>query len=127
MPTRRRIAWVSWFQIARNWLLGLVAVFVGTGPLMVALLNPSKDLGSRQDVTPFLCALNVVMAIWIGLGLVVAGGVVVHVTVMPTDSISQWPDLVNGRGKGWATPFSSMVRHRKVNSPAASPGSKAAQ
>ena len=102
-------------------------MFVGTGPLMVALLNRSKDLGSLQNVAPFLCALNVLMAIWTGLGLVVAGGVVVHFTVMPTDSISQWPDFVNGRGKGWATPFSSVVRHRKVYSPAASPGSSAAQ
>src|SRR5579863_4383482 len=35
-------------RTAKNWLLGLIAVFVGTGPLMVALLNPPKDLASLQ-------------------------------------------------------------------------------
>jgi hypothetical protein len=60
-------------RTARNFLLGLIAVFVGAGPLMVALLNPSKDLASLQNVAPFFFALNVVLSIWTGLGLVVVG------------------------------------------------------
>ena len=37
------------------------------------------------------------------------------------------PDLRNGRGIGWAIPFSSTVRERRTYSPAGSPGSSAAQ
>ena len=54
-------------------------------------------------------------------------GCLSYLTVMPTDSMALWPDLANGRGNGWATPFSSMVRLRKVYSPAGSPGSNADQ
>ena len=39
----------------------------------------------------------------------------------------QWPDLRNGLGMGWAWPLVSMLRQRKVYSPAGSPGSSAAQ
>ena len=48
-------------------------------------------------------------------------------TRMTTDSIAAWPDFRNGRGIGWAWPFSSIVRQRKVYSPAGRPGSTAAQ
>jgi hypothetical protein len=70
---------------ARNWLLGLVAVFVGTGPLMVALLNPSRDLASLENIAPFFCALNVVLAVWTGLGLMVVGDVMAKLLIpLPT-------------------------------------------
>jgi len=68
---------------ARSWLLGLIAVFVATGPLMVALLNPSRDLASLQNVAPFFCALNVVLAIWTGLGLMVVGSLVATRVISP--------------------------------------------
>jgi len=61
---------------ARNWLVGSVAVFLCAGPLMVAMLNPPGDLGSLQLIGPFLCAMDIVLAIWIGLGLMVIGGLV---------------------------------------------------
>src|SRR5690242_5728138 len=48
-------------------------------------------------------------------------------TVMFTDSIAAFPDFWNGRGIGWALPFSSSVRQRNVYSPTASPGSSTAQ
>lgn len=41
--------------------------------------------------------------------------------------MAQCPDLRNGRGIGWACPFSSIVRQRNVYSPGESPGSRAAQ
>ncbi len=70
-------------RTARTWLLSLVAVFVGTGPLMVALLNPPNDLADLQYVAPYFCALNVVLAIWVGLGLSVVGGVVAKGVILP--------------------------------------------
>ena len=48
-------------------------------------------------------------------------------TLILTRSIAAWPDLRNGRGIGWACPFSSIVRHRKVYSPAGRPGNRMAQ
>lgn len=50
-----------------------------------------------------------------------------YFTTKLTCSIAAWPDLRNGRGIGWACPFSSIVRERNVYSPAGSPGSNAAQ
>src|SRR5262245_3968196 len=41
--------------------------------------------------------------------------------------MSQRPDFLNGRGIGWAAPFASIVRQRKVYSPAGNPGRSAAQ
>src|SRR5262245_43153573 len=46
---------------------------------------------------------------------------------MTTDSIAAWPDLRNGRGLGWAWPFSSLDRHRTVYAPGLTPASTAAQ
>jgi hypothetical protein len=63
-------------RTARNWLLGLIAVFIGTGPLVVAALNPSADLAGLQMVAPYFCPMYVVLAVWTGLGLVVLGTLV---------------------------------------------------
>src|SRR5262249_55714034 len=46
-------------------------------------------------------------------------------TVSFTASIPHQPDLRNGRGIGWACPLASMVRQRRVYSPAGRPGSRA--
>src|SRR5438876_401217 len=48
-------------------------------------------------------------------------------TMMSSDSMAALPDFWNGRGMGWAIPFSSMVRQRRVYSPADSPGNSVAQ
>ena len=50
-----------------------------------------------------------------------------HGRMIFTSSMSQRPDFGKGRGIGWACPLPSMVRDRNVYSPAASPGSRAAQ
>ena len=36
------------------------------------------------------------------------------VTLISTVSMAEWPDLRKGRGRGWAMPFRSIVRQRKV-------------
>src|SRR5262249_15808585 len=48
-------------------------------------------------------------------------------TVISTVSIAACPDFWNGRGMGCAWPLPSIVRQRKVYSPAESPGNSAAQ
>ncbi len=56
---------------ARHWLLGLTAVLVCAGPLMVATLNPSADTQSVEIIEPFFSAMFVVLSILMGLGLMV--------------------------------------------------------
>jgi hypothetical protein len=58
---------------ARAWLLGLTAALVCVGPLLVALLNPSADRAGVELVAPFFAAMYVILALWTGLGLMVAG------------------------------------------------------
>jgi hypothetical protein len=61
---------------AQNWLLGLAAVFVCVGPLMVELLNPPLGRATIQVVSPYFGAMNTVLALWTGLGLMMIGSVV---------------------------------------------------
>jgi hypothetical protein len=56
---------------AKHWMLGLTAIFVCVGPLMVATLNPSNDRSMWQLVAPYFAAMDVVLAVWTGLGLMV--------------------------------------------------------
>jgi hypothetical protein len=57
-------------------MLGLTAAFVCTGPVMVAMLNPTRDWLSLQLIRPDFSALYVVLAVWTGLGLMTIGAVV---------------------------------------------------
>ena len=68
---------------ARHWLLGLTAVLVCVGPLMVALLNPSEDRASVELIAPFFAAMYVVLALWTGLGLMVFGSMVAKPPMQP--------------------------------------------
>jgi hypothetical protein len=60
----------------RSWLLGLAAVLVCVGPLMVEFLNPTPDKLSAQLVSPYFGAMTVVLALWTGLGLMIIGSAV---------------------------------------------------
>lgn len=57
----------------RRWLAGLAAVWVCTGPLMVAMLNAGNDLQSRELVAPFFCASYIILAVLLGIGLIILG------------------------------------------------------
>jgi hypothetical protein len=65
---------------ARVWLVGLTAVFVCVGPLLVAEINLNLNLDlDRADlevVAPYFAAAHVVLALLAGLGLMVLGSVV---------------------------------------------------
>jgi hypothetical protein len=60
---------------ARNWLLGLAAALLCVGPLLMTLLNPSADGASTDLIGPYFGAMDVVLALWTGLGLMVAGSI----------------------------------------------------
>jgi hypothetical protein len=53
----------------RRFLIGLVAMFLCTGPLMIAMLNPALDRQSVGFTKPFFLSAYVIFAIWIGIGL----------------------------------------------------------
>jgi hypothetical protein len=68
---------------ARYWLLGLAATFVCIGPLMVGLLNPSADRASTDLIGPYFGVMDVVLALWTGLGFMVAGSLVARIQTQP--------------------------------------------
>jgi hypothetical protein len=57
-------------------MLGLTAAFVCSGPVMVAMLNPTRDRQSLHLVAPWFSAMYVVLAVWTGLGLMIVGAAV---------------------------------------------------
>jgi len=59
--------------LGRRWLVGLVAVWICTGPLMVAMINPSNDRQSRELVSVFFCHSNIILAVLMGIGVIVLG------------------------------------------------------
>jgi hypothetical protein len=60
-------------RCARNWLLGLAATLLCVGPLMMTLLNPSVDGASTDLIAPYFGAMDLVLALFTGMGLMVAG------------------------------------------------------
>jgi hypothetical protein len=71
-------------RCARNWLLGLAAALLCVGPLLMTLLNPpSADLASTDLIGPYFGPMDVVLALWTGLGLMVAGSRATKVRAAP--------------------------------------------
>jgi len=68
---------------ARKWMLGLAALFVCVGPLMVAMLNPSADRQSLELIEPYFSAMYVVLTVWTGLGLMVFASIVAKPSILP--------------------------------------------
>jgi hypothetical protein len=68
---------------ARHWLLGLAATSVCVGPLMVELVNPSADRASTDLIGPYFGVMAVVLALWTGFGLMVAGCLVARIQTQP--------------------------------------------
>lgn len=75
-------------RCARNWLLGLAAVLVCVGPLMLELLNPAAERASFELVNPYFGAMNVVLAVWTGLGLMVIGSIATEPRMQPRPNTS---------------------------------------
>jgi hypothetical protein len=58
---------------ARRWMVGLTIAFACMGPMMVAMLNPTRDRQTNELVHQYFSAMYVVLAVWTGLGLMAAG------------------------------------------------------
>lgn len=58
---------------ARRWLLALSALFLCTGLLQLAMLNPPADLRRLDHFRYYFAAPYVVLAVWLGLGLMMVG------------------------------------------------------
>lgn len=59
----------------RRWMCGLVAIFLCTGPLMVATLNPDTNQRNMEFLLPSLGTLQIILAIGTGLGLIMTAGI----------------------------------------------------
>jgi hypothetical protein len=57
----------------RKWLLGLLAGFVGVGPLLLAMLNPSPDCASVQLLKSFFAVSYAILSLCFGVGLLLIG------------------------------------------------------
>ncbi len=68
---------------ARTWLVGLLLALLCTGPLLVELLNPSAERSSLDLLPPYFAAMFVILAIWTGLGFMVAGNLAVKIRAQP--------------------------------------------
>jgi hypothetical protein len=60
----------------RKWVFGLMAAFISTGPVIVAMLNPTPDRVTIGIFAVYLSAVYVVLAVWTGLGLMIVGAIV---------------------------------------------------
>jgi hypothetical protein len=58
---------------ASRWILGLLATYVSLAFLMLAVLNPSTDRQSWELNKTYFSASYVVLALWMGYGLVILG------------------------------------------------------
>ena len=59
--------------LGRKWILGLLAVYVSLAFFLPIVLNPSHDRSSREFFMVFYSASHLVLAIWMGYGLVALG------------------------------------------------------
>ena len=53
----------------RNWLIGVVAIFICLGPMLVLLLNPPPDRQARELIRVFFTASHVLVSIGVGYGM----------------------------------------------------------
>jgi tetratricopeptide (TPR) repeat protein len=53
----------------RNWLIGVTAIFICLGPMLVLLLNPPPDRQARDLIRVFFTASHVVVSIGVGYGI----------------------------------------------------------
>ncbi|MBI3191579.1 MAG: DUF2723 domain-containing protein, partial [Pedosphaera parvula] len=58
----------------RAWLTGLTAIYLGLAVLLLILLNPNTDRQSKEQSRVFFTASHVVIAMAVGYGLTLIGG-----------------------------------------------------
>jgi hypothetical protein len=53
----------------RSWIIGVVAIFICLGPMLVLLLNPPPDRQARELIRVFFTASHVLVSIGVGYGM----------------------------------------------------------
>lgn len=74
-------------RCARNWLLGLMAAFLCSGPLLITILNPDTDLSGTDLLGPYFGAMDIVLALWTGLGFLIVANLLAKARPAPTSSL----------------------------------------
>jgi hypothetical protein len=59
--------------LGRCWTFGLLAVFVGVGPILLTELNPPSSPSGWPLPGPYFTAAYAILAVWLGLGLMLVG------------------------------------------------------
>ena len=77
----------------RRWILGLLAAYVGLAFLLLAVLNPSTDRQTWELSKTYFSASYVVLALWMGQGLVLLGAWLTRPAEQPQSS---FPHLTAG-------------------------------
>ncbi len=57
----------------RRWMVGLLSLYVCLSVFLIAMLNPSGDRASQDLVRRYFSTSHLVLAVWMGYGLVLAG------------------------------------------------------
>ncbi len=60
----------------RDWMIGLTAIYIGLAFLLLILLNPGTDLQASEQARVFFTASHVMIAIWVGYGITLIGGLI---------------------------------------------------
>ena len=71
-----------------RWILGLLAAYAGLAFLMLAVLNPSTDRQTWELNKTYFSASYVVLALWVGYGLVILGARLTRPAKQPQKIIS---------------------------------------
>ena len=72
----------------RRWILGLLPVYVCLAFLMLAVLNPSVDRQSQELDKVYFSASYIILALWMGYGLVILGARLTRPAEQPQKLIS---------------------------------------
>ncbi|MGA2788914.1 MAG: hypothetical protein ABSF60_15445 [Verrucomicrobiota bacterium] len=72
----------------RRWILGLLPAYVCLALLMLAVLNPSVDRQSQELDKVYFSASYIILALWMGYGLVVMGARLTRPAEQPQKLIS---------------------------------------
>ena len=60
----------------RGWMIGLTAIYIGLAFLLLILLNPGVDRQASEQARVFFTASHVMIAIWVGYGITLIGGLI---------------------------------------------------
>lgn len=112
------IGFLPWFffrrmqKRERDWMIGLLAIYLCLSVLLLILLNPTTDKQSRDLTKVFFCASYVMVAMWIGYGLtILASYLVCHY-----HEARRWSLYGAAAGAGLAL-YSLMKTVSEVNNP----------